>query len=80
MVLLPLDTNQGGDIARKLIRVSDISGREIPEGKGVVVRATFEDARRGSYEIDVLEEEISELLAKGRKVARRGRRPKSEVA
>ena len=33
-------------MARKTIRVSDVSGAEIPEGKGAVVRITFNDARK----------------------------------
>jgi hypothetical protein len=64
-------------MARKSIFVSDISGKEIEEGKGGKLRLTFEDARRGSVEWDVTgdESELRALLPKGRKVARRGRRP-----
>jgi hypothetical protein len=61
-------------MARKTIRVSDMSGAEIPEGKGATVRITFADARRGARELDVTDAEAEKLG--GRPVARRGRRPK----
>ena len=62
-------------MAKKTIRVSDISGVEIPDGRGATVRITFADARRGSRELDVTDAEAEKLG--GRVVARRGRRPKS---
>jgi hypothetical protein len=62
-------------MARKTIRVSDISGVEIPDGKGATVRITFADARRGSRELDVTDAEAEKFG--GRPVARRGRRPKN---
>lgn len=61
-------------MARKTVRVSDMSGEEIPEGKGAIVRITFADARRGSRELDLTDGEAENLG--GRQVARRGRRPK----
>jgi hypothetical protein len=61
-------------MARKTVRVSDMSGEEIPDGKGAVVRITFQDARRGSKELDLTDSEAERLG--GRQVARRGRRPK----
>lgn len=64
-------------MARKTVRVSDMSGQEIPDGKGAVVRITFADARRGSRELDVTDVEAEKLG--GRVVARRGRRPKPAV-
>lgn len=57
-----------------MVRVSDMSGEEIPDGKGAVVRITFSDARRGSKELDLTDGEAERLG--GRQVARRGRRPK----
>jgi hypothetical protein len=51
-----------------------MSGEEIPDGKGAVVRITFQDARRGSKELDLTDSEAERLG--GRQVARRGRRPK----
>ena len=66
-------------MARKSIFVSDISGREIEEGKGGKLRLTYDDARRGSIEWDVdgSETELQALISKGRKVARRGRPAKT---
>ena len=62
-------------MARKTVRVSDISGQEIPDGTGAPVRITFADARRGARELDVTDAEAEKLG--GRQVARRGRRPKA---
>lgn len=62
-------------VARKTVRVSDISGQEIPDGRGALVRITFADARRGSRELDVTDAEAEKLG--GRQVARRGRKPKT---
>lgn len=64
-------------MARKSVFVSDLSGKNIEEGEGAIIRITFSDARKGSYELDVTSDEAAELGAKGRKVARRGRKPKS---
>jgi hypothetical protein len=64
-------------MAKKSIFVSDLSGKEIEEGKAAKIRISFEDARRGSYEIDATAEEAMELGRKGRPTARRGRKPKS---
>ena len=61
-------------MAKKTIRVSDISGQEIPEGKGAVVRITFQDARKGVRELDVTDAEAENFG--GRSVARRGRKPR----
>ena len=62
-------------MARKTVLVSDISGEEIPEGKGATVRITFRDARKGVRELDVTDDEAEKMG--GRQTARRGRRPKS---
>jgi hypothetical protein len=64
-------------LARKTVLVSDLSGKEISEGKGATIRITFHDARKGVRELDVTDEEAEDLGGKGRAVARRGRRPKS---
>jgi hypothetical protein len=61
-------------MARRTIRVSDMSGKEIQDGKGATIRITFADARKGTRELDVTDEE-SEKLG-GRSVRRRGRKPK----
>ncbi|MBD0330320.1 MAG: hypothetical protein ICV64_09490 [Thermoleophilia bacterium] len=62
-------------MARKTVLVSDLSGDEIPEGKGATIRITYRDARKGVRELDVTDDEAEKLG--GRQVARRGRRPKS---
>jgi hypothetical protein len=64
-------------MARKTVFVSDLSGKSIEESKGAKIRITFDDARRGSYEIDATADEAAELGRKGRQVARRGRKPKA---
>jgi hypothetical protein len=64
-------------MAKKTVRVSDISGDEIPDGKGAVVRITFNDARKGSRELDLTDSEAEKLG--GRQTARRGRKPKAGV-
>jgi hypothetical protein len=64
-------------VARKTIRVSDVSGEEIAEGKGATVRITFADARKGVRELDVTDAEAERFG--GRSVARRGRRPKAST-
>jgi hypothetical protein len=64
-------------MAKKMVRVSDLSGREITEGKGATVRIVFADARKGAVELDLTDQEADELGNKGRRVARRGRRPKA---
>jgi hypothetical protein len=63
------------NMAKKTVLVSDQSGVEIPEGKGAKVRITFNDARRGSRELDLTDAEAEALG--GRPVARRGRKPKA---
>lgn len=62
-------------MARKTVLVSDISGNEIPDGKGATIRITYHDARKGVRELDVTDDEAEKFG--GRQVARRGRRPKS---
>jgi hypothetical protein len=62
-------------MAKKTVLVSDVSGEEIPDGKGATVRITFRDARKGVRELDMTDAEAEQLG--GRSVARRGRRPRS---
>ena len=57
--------------------VSDLSGQTIAEGKGAVISIRFADARKGVYVLDVTDAEAEELGHKGRKQARRGRKPAS---
>ena len=61
-------------MARQTVLVSDISGEQIPDGKYVHVAITDGSNR---YDLDALEDEVSELIAKARKSKKRGRRRKS---
>ena len=63
-------------MARRTIKVSDLSGSEIEEGKGASVSIRFDDARRGTIVLDVTADEAERMGEKGRRQARRGRRPK----
>lgn len=67
-------------MARKTVIVSDMSGDPIGEGKGAVITVRYNDARRGQVVLDVTDSEADAIAAKGRKQARRGRRPKGESA
>jgi hypothetical protein len=67
-------------MARKTVLVSDLSGAEIAEGKGAQVTIRFNDARKGTIVLDVTDDEGEAMGAKGRKQARRGRRPKAAQA
>jgi hypothetical protein len=66
-------------MVRKLVLVSDLSGKEIGDAKdGASVVISFNDARRGVVRLDVLASEVAELAAKGTAQKRRGRKPKGE--
>lgn len=64
-------------MARKTVFVSDLSGAEIEDGASAEITIRFADARKGMYVLDVTESEAEDLGRKGRKQARRGRRPKA---
>lgn len=63
-------------MARRTVLVSDLTGKEIPDGDAAKVTITYSDARRGIVVLDVLAAEVDELAAKGTRQARRGRKPK----
>jgi len=65
-------------MARKTVVVSDLTGKEIDDKAAATVTIRYADARRGVVVLDVNAGEVDDLAAKGRKQARRGRRPKSE--
>jgi hypothetical protein len=67
-------------VAKKSIFVSDLSGEEIPDGRGAQVTIKFHDARKGTIVLDVTDGEADELGKSGRRQARRGRRPKAQSA
>ena len=66
-------------VAKKIIFVSDLSGRELDSNSAVRVTVSFSDARRGTYVVDAAEgdAEVQKLISVGAKQARRGRKPKS---
>jgi hypothetical protein len=66
-------------VAKKTILVSDLTGKAIPDSEAAVVTIKYADARRGQVVLDVNADEIGDLAAKGRKQARRGRRPRSSA-
>jgi hypothetical protein len=70
--------NREVGLAKKTIRVSDISGEEIADGKGATIRITFADARKGVRELDVTDAEAEKFG--GRSVSRRGRKPRAATA
>src|SRR5690349_509940 len=63
-------------MARKVILVSDLTGKEIDPKESAVVTIRYADARRGQVVLDVNATEVEELARKGTKQGRRGRRPK----
>jgi hypothetical protein len=63
-------------MARRTVFVSDLSGQPIEEGKGATITIRFSDARKGVHVLDVTDAEAEELGQKGRRLARRGRRPR----
>ena len=77
LVRVFVPSNQEDSLARKTVFVSDLSGNEITDGKAARISISFQDARKGTYVLDVTEDEAEELGRKGTKQARRGRRPKA---
>jgi hypothetical protein len=67
-------------MARRTVLVSDMSGQEIEDGKGAQVTIRFTDARKGTIVLDVTDQEGEDLGRKGRRQARRGRRPKAAAS
>ena len=66
-------------MARKMVLVSDLSGKEIEDGNAATLTAKFSDARRGILIMDVTADEAKQLMPNARQMQRRGRRPKSEA-
>ena len=62
-------------MARKTVLVCDSCSNEVEEGKGAVMRVTYNDARRGAKQADLCDNCAGKTA--GRAVARRGRKPKS---
>jgi hypothetical protein len=68
-----------GQMAKRTILVSDLTGKEIDERNGAQVVIRYADARRGQVVLDVNASEVEDLASKGQRQARRGRRPKSST-
>lgn len=67
-------------MAKKIVFVSDLSGKEIGDPKNsATVTISYGDARRGVVVLDVLATEVADWAAKGNQQKRRGRRPKNET-
>ena len=66
---------RGMIMARKTILVCDNCGAEVEEGRGAVMRVTFNDARRGAKAADLCDGCAGTMP--GNAVARRGRKPKA---
>lgn len=66
-------------MARTVIEriVSDLSGKEISDGKVWTMTLTPPDGRRNPVKLDISEEEATPWVSKGTEVKRRGRRPGS---
>jgi hypothetical protein len=66
-------------MAKKVIFVSDLSGKELDSNDAVRITVSFADARRGTYVVDAAEgdAEVQKLVSVGTKQARRGRPRKS---
>jgi len=62
-------------MAKKIIFVSDLSGKELDANSAVRVTVSFSDSRRGTYVVDAAEgdAEVQKLISVGTKQARRGR-------
>jgi hypothetical protein len=67
-------------MARRTVLVSDLTGKEIEDGKGAQLVIKYQDARRGQVVLDVNADEVDDLARKGQRQARRGRRPKTDSA
>jgi hypothetical protein len=65
-------------MARKMVMVCDECGREVEDGKGAVMRVTFNDARRGAKQADLCDSCAGKSA--GHQVSRRGRKPKTLAA
>jgi hypothetical protein len=65
-------------MAKRTILVSDLTGNEIDDKNAAQVVIKYVDARKGQVVLDVNADEVEDLARKGRRQARRGRRPKSE--
>ena len=66
-------------MARKTLLVSDLTNKTIDDRDAATVTIRYADARRGQVVLDVNADEVEDLARRGRKQARRGRRPKAQA-
>ena len=78
MLAMTNANDEGRNVARRTIVVSDLSGNEIDEKNAAQVVIKYADARRGQVVLDVNADEVEELAQKGQRQARRGRRARTE--
>jgi hypothetical protein len=62
-------------MARKVVLVSDLTGKEIDAKDAATVTIRYSDARKGQVVLDVNASEVEDIARKGTKQKRRGRRP-----
>jgi hypothetical protein len=62
-------------MSKRVVLVSDMSGKPLDAKEAVKVTLTYADARKGQVVLDASESEVADLASKGQKQARRGRRP-----
>ena len=65
-------------MAKKTVFVSDLTGDEIRDSQHAEVVINYGDARRGRVVLDVNADEVDDLARKGRRQARRGRKPRTQ--
>jgi hypothetical protein len=66
-------------MARKVVLVSDLTGKEIDDKDAATVTIRYADARKGQVVLDVNASEVEDIARKGTKQKRRGRRPSSYI-
>jgi hypothetical protein len=66
-------------MARKVVLVSDLTGKAIDDKDAATVTIRYADARKGQVVLDVNASEVEDIARKGTKQKRRGRRPSSYI-
>jgi hypothetical protein len=66
-------------MARQVVLVSDLTGKEIDDKDAATVTIRYADARKGQVVLDVNASEVEDIARKGTKQKRRGRRPSSYI-
>jgi hypothetical protein len=66
-------------MSRRTILMSDLSGTEIDPKDAVQVVIRYTDARRGQVVLDASAAEVEHLAERGKRQARRGRKPRAQA-